>query len=398
MNHAGSHFHDFDKSSVAPVVCAMQIFILESKQVFPPMTEPAKKPETEKATPTVAEETVRTATLPADTKAANNANRDFNKAGADPLAESWMKRMTRRTKTSAQMTWRFTKELFREHEFWVHTLAVKGGLSAIAVTGILGISYVVAMPFMVAAAGIAACGAVIGLSAYGMAAGAARGWHRLRKVYARATGKPMPQRPVRQGKTWLQRQCERPFMQKILHSKPVEAFKRSRAWRLTKKFTDGQQDNVLGSLAVGGAVLSLAVGVTALVTQLAVLPVVAVGGLVTFATVMAASYIVSGISGLYFGITGIRHMKKEKQAKAAARAAAAQNMTQPGLDADEDPAPAESPQKPLPEGVTDTFKNASEKPAAPAESPPDTQPLAVNDDHKSGRKNAQTAQKPKNTP
>lgn len=356
------------------------------------MADPAKKTETEKTTPSVVPQAVRPDILPADAKAANNTSNDFNNASADPLAETWWQRMTRRTKASAQMTWRFTKELFREHEFWVHTLAVKGGLSAIAVTGILGISYVVAMPFMLAATGIAACGAVIGLSAYGMAAGAARGWYRLRKVYAKATGKPMPKRPVREGKTWWQRQCERPFIQKILRSKPVEAFKRSRAWRLTKKYTDGQQDNVLGSLAVGGAVLSLAVGVTALVTQLAVLPVVAVGSMLTFATVMAASYIVSGISGLYFGITGIRHMKKEKQAKAAARAAAAaQNMTAPKMDGD-DPAAV------MPEGVSEAFKHASGKPAPeePTPQPPanDNPPSPV----KTAPKAADAPPKPKNAP
>lgn len=369
------------------------------------MTDPAKKPETEKkaAPPVAAAETVKSDTLSAGTTAANNASAAFNKNSADPLAESWLQRMTRRTKASASMTWRFTKELFREHEFWVHTLAVKGGLSAIAVTGILGISYVVAMPFMVAAAGIAACGAVIGLSAYGMAAGAARGWHRLRKVYSKVTGKPMPKRPVKQGKSWWQRQCERPFMQKILNSKPLKAVQNSRAWRLTKKYTDGQQDNVLGSLAVGGAVLSLALGVTALVTQLAVLPVVAVGTVATFATVMAASYIVSGISGLYFGITGIRHMKQEKQAKAAARAAAAQQaaentpeaLPEAGPESIEEPA---ANQKPLPknaapEKTAETFQKAAQAPkAANDDDTPDAKPS------KPVVKNGASPQKPKNTP
>jgi|GEM_PF-1616589 len=350
------------------------------------MTNPAPKPETEKTTQASAPSTVKAArphpdTLLPKTTAANNGALPANAANdtaaaAATAGETGWQRLRRRTRASAQMSWRFTKELFREHEFWVHTLAVKGGLSAIAVTGILGISYVVAMPFMVAAAGIAACGAVIGLSAYGMAAGAARGWYRLRKVYAKVTGKPMPKRPVREGKTWWQRQMERPFVQKILNAKPVAAFKRSRAWRLTQKYTEGQQDNVLGSLAVGGAVLSLAVGVTALVTQLAVLPVVAVGSLVTFATVMAASYIVSGISGLYFGITGIRHMKKEKKAKAAARAAVA------GATPTPPEGPETGPAAPLPEGVTDTFKNAGTKNAAAATesaAPPAPVPPPVHD-------------------
>lgn len=368
------------------------------------MTDPAKNNQTEKkaAPPVVAAETVKPDTLPANTTAANNAAAAFNKNSTDPLAETWLQRMSRRTGASAQMTWRFTKELFREHEFWVHTLAVKGGLSAIAVTGILGISYLVAMPFMVAAAGIAACGAVIGLSAYGMAAGAARGWHRLQRVYAKTTGKPMPKRPVKQGTSWWQRQREWPAVQKILRSKPVRAFQNSRAWRLTKKYTDGQQDNVLGSLAVGGAVLSLALGVTALVTQLAVLPVVAAGTVVTFATVMAASYIVSGISGLYFGISGIRHMKQEKQAKAAARAAAqntAENNPEAEAPAAETPAPPKAPHTSLPPGTAAAFKKAANDDDNPDDGSGGNlaDPAAVKTTAAAPKNNA-APQKPKNAP
>lgn len=358
------------------------------------MTDPAKNKKTGELT-SKRDVTITVAAPerpPSDTPAANDETRqDFNNAAADPIALPWHRRMAARAKSSANTTVKFGKELMHEHEFWVHTLAVKGGLSAIAITAILGISYVVALPFMLAATGIAACGAVIGLSTYGMIAGAARGWYRLRKIYAKATGKPMPKRPVKQGKTWWQRQCERPSMQKILNSKTLTAFKESRAWRLTKKFTDGQQDNVLGSLAVGGAVLSLAVGVTALATQLVVLPVVAVGGLLTFATVMAASYTISGLTGLYFGITGIRHMKKEKKAKAAARAAAAAQQNAEGLDADglaPDADGADTPAPALPEDTGATFNAASIKPAA--NDNPDTPETA--------KKREKPAQKPSAPP
>lgn len=334
------------------------------------MSDPAdKKNRGELTPPRDVQNPAMPATHPSNTPVTNAANDDqraaFNKAATDQDNLPWRDRMRTSLKRRANTTLKFGKELIHEHEFWVHTLAVKGGLSAIAVTAILGISYVVALPFMLAAAGVAACGAVIGLSAYGMAAGTARGWYRLRKIYAKATGKPMPKKPVKQGKTWWQRQCERPSVQKILTSKPMTAFTNSRAWRLTKKFTYGQQDNVLGSLAVGGAVLSLAVGVTALATQLVVLPVVAVGGLLTFATVMAASYTISGLTGLYFGITGIRHMKKEKKAKAAARAAAAQQNAggiTPEMDAPDGQETA--PPAAMPEHAGDAFKAASTKPAA----------------------------------
>lgn len=239
-----------------------------------------------------------------------------------PAARGWWPRtrdsFNRRMRTSL----RFGVELMREHEFWVHALAVKGGASAIVIAGVVALSYVIAAPFMLAAMGIAACGALVGLGIYGMAAGSARGWMRLRKIYADVTGTPMPEKHDENKPGWLQRQCARPAAQRVIQSRPVQALRNSRAWKLTQKYTDGQQDNVLGGIAVGGAAVTLVLGAVALATQLLVLPVIALGGLVTVAAVTAVTYLVSGISGLYFGITGIRHMKKNKRAKIAARAAA----------------------------------------------------------------------------
>lgn len=357
--------------------------------VKPVKKDPAEKSAPQKETgappaslPETAQQQDITVTTPPEAGKAHNFptataanNTDAAIDGITGATPSWRERMKTRAQTTTRTSLRFGKELLHEHEFWVHTLAVKGGVSAIAVAGVLGISYVVALPFMLAATGIAVCGAMVGLGVYGMVAGSARSWYRLRKMYANATGKPMPKRPVRTGKTWLQRQCDRPKIKKILESKPVTWLRNSRAWKLTRKFTQGQQDNLLGGLAVGGAALSLAVGVTAIATQLVVLPVVAVGGLLTFATVMGASYVISGISGLYFGITGVRHMREKKKAKAAAAAAA---QSQPDMDMAPEPAedtPAGVQNAPqaddknkaaLPEKINGDFKNASDKtPAKP---------------------------------
>lgn len=240
----------------------------------------------------------------------------------EPAAEALGTRLrdsfSRRMRTSL----RFGIELMREHEFWVHALAVKGGASAIVIAAVVGLSYVIAAPFMLAATGIAACGALIGLGVYGVAAGSVRSWMRLRKIHAQVTGKPLP--PLRSDDKpgWLARQKARPSVQRFLNSRPVQGFLKSRAWQMTKKYTEGQQDNVLGGIAVGGAAVSLVLGAVALATQMLVLPVVALGGLVTVAAVTAVTYVVSGISGLYFGITGIRHMKQKKREKMAAQAAA----------------------------------------------------------------------------
>lgn len=291
---------------------------------------------------------------------------------------------------------KFAKELMHEHEFWVHALAVKGGASAIVITAVLALSYVVAAPFLLAAAGIAACGAVVGLGIYGIAAGSMRSWYRLRKIYHSATGKPLPPKPADTGPDWLQRQYERPRVKQFMQTKAVKAFVESRLWTFSKKITLGQQDNVLGGLAVGGAVLSLALGAAALTTQILVLPVVAMGGLVVGGAVMATSYLVSGVSGLYFGIIGIRHMREKKREKAAARAAqehislraaqenislrAAQNNTNNDDGGGPDPAAAPAPEgaESMPQAKED-FVGASEKKtgiAAPAAAQNDNEQTA----------------------
>lgn len=278
-------------------------------------------------------------------------------AAAVPTAASapnWWQRTGSGIARRARVCKKFAGELMREHEFWVHALAVKGGASAIVVSAVLAVSYVVAAPFMLAAAGIAACGAVVGLGIYGITAGSMRSWYRLRKIYSNVTGKPLPPKPDAQGPNWVQRQCERPRIKKLLETKAVKGFLNTRVWKMSRKIAVGQQDNLLGGLAVGGAVLSLALGAAALATQILVLPVVAVGGLVVGGAVLATSYVVSGISGLYFGIIGIRHMREKKRAKAAAMAAAqAQNAAEPL------PEPEAAASIPAP--ANDAFAKAAQK-------------------------------------
>lgn len=224
----------------------------------------------------------------------------------------------------------FARELVHEHEFWVHALAVKGGASAIVAAGIVTASYLVAAPFMLAAAGITLCGGLVALGIYGMVAGSMRSWQHLRQIYAGVTGKPLPPPDAPPKTSWLQRLAARPAVQKWLKNPVVQRMTNSGAWKMARRMTTGQQDNVLGGLAVGGAALSLTLGAVALTTQILVLPVVAIGGLMTFAAVMATSYVVSGISGLYFGIKGVKHMREKKQAAAAAQTAtAAQNPESP---------------------------------------------------------------------
>ncbi|MDP2205462.1 MAG: hypothetical protein Q8K65_04080 [Alphaproteobacteria bacterium] len=311
---------------------------------------------------------------PDDTTAGQAARApDAAAASAVPPSPNWWQRTGSGIARRARICKNFTRELLREHEFWVHALAVKGGASAIVVSAVLAVSYVVAAPFMLAAAGIAACGAVVGLGIYGITAGSMRSWYRLRKIYSNVTGKPLPPKPDVQKPNWVQRQCEKPGIKKLLETKAVKGFLNTRMWKMSRKLAVGQQDNLLGGLAVGGAVLSLALGAAALATQILVLPVVAVGGLVVGGAVLATSYLISGISGLYFGIVGIRHMREKKRAKAAALAAVqAQNAAEPLPEPEEaSPMPATAAAA-MPATANDAFGKAAQKdvPAKAAPEPP----------------------------
>ncbi|HYD18396.1 MAG TPA: hypothetical protein VEF76_07950 [Patescibacteria group bacterium] len=229
-----------------------------------------------------------------------------------------LRRLWNTASRKARVTWNFTKELFNDHTFWVKALAVKGGASAILVTGLVGISAMMSMPLLVAATGITLSVGLIGLSLYGMAAGGIKAWEGLQDVYARTTGQAPKEHVYKERKDMFQRLAETKFIQSLTHHKWAKNLAKTHAWRTTAKFTRNREDSVLGGIAVGGAALSLVVGAMAL-------PFVAVGSLLTVATVFAVSSTVSGITGLYFSITGLREERRmklahsEKQKKAAAQ-------------------------------------------------------------------------------
>lgn len=213
-------------------------------------------------------------------------------------------------KRKAGITWAFTKELFNDHTFWVKALAVKGGASAIIVTGLVGISAVMSMPLLVAATGITLSVGLIGLGVYGMAAGGVKAWEGLQDVYARTMGRAPKEHVYKERDDLLKRLGETRLFQRMKHHAIAKRIAHSHAWRTTMKFTRNREDSVLGGIAVGGAALSLVVGAVAL-------PFVAVGSLLTVATVFTVSSVVSGVTGLYFSITGLREESRLKREHAA---------------------------------------------------------------------------------
>ncbi len=264
----------------------------------------------------------------------------------------------------AAITWKFTKELFDDHTFWVKALAVKGGASAILVTGIMGISAMVTMPLLVAAVGITLSVGLIGVSLYGMAAGGMKAWEGVQDVYARATGRAPKEHVYTEKEDMFQRLAKTEFVQRMAGHKWAKTLAKTHAWKTTSKFMRNREDSVLGGIAVGGAALSLVVGAVAL-------PLVAAGTLFTVATVFTVSSIISGISGLYFSITGLREESRLKREHAAKQKAA---NNAPKLDAT-DLAPigapfVEAPALPLNKVLSAPFGQAAQAAVAATLPPP----------------------------
>ncbi len=102
----------------------------------------------------------------------------------EPLRRFWNS-VTRK----ADISWKFTKEIFNDHAFWVKALAVKGGASAIVITGIMSVSLAINMPLVVGVIGISLGLGVIAAGAYGIAAGFVKAKEGVADAYARAMGR-----------------------------------------------------------------------------------------------------------------------------------------------------------------------------------------------------------------
>ena len=269
----------------------------------------------------------------------------------------------------ANTTWTFAKEAWDEHDLWIEALAVKGGASAIIIAGVVALSSIVALPFFAAAGVIAGCGALLGVGIYACAAAGAKGWESLCNVYNRVRGREPKEKPKKERKDiaariadmkWVKKAVQHPWAQKALNS---------RAWKTTQRFTKRREDSILHGMAVGGALVTLALGATVLATQVLVLPVVAVGGLLTWATAEVLVCFASGTYGLYLSAESI--IKKRREKKEAAKAALEKPLQ---LDALPPPAskpaetkPAADPAKPaLTESFTLEAKPGNDNQAAPA--------------------------------
>lgn len=202
-------------------------------------------------------------------------------------------------------SWSFSRELWNDHEFWIRALAVKGGASAIVVAGVVGISYVVALPFFVAALGIALCGGLISLGLYGVLLGTTSAWEKLRDAYYKTFFGIPPKEKAAPAKPLHQQLVEHPRFQKWKQSKAMQKILGSRAWKFTTAVTQKQQDLFLTGLAGTGSIFWGVFSAVTLITQIVVLPVVAIGSLLTFGTVLAVGGLLSGAYGVYLSIDSL---------------------------------------------------------------------------------------------
>lgn len=256
-------------------------------------------------------------TLPPDATTDSAPDAKANGAARKSLRLRW-KDMTGELSRRASTCWKVVKETWDEHDVWVNAMAVKGGLSAILIGGIGVVTYVVTLPLIAMAAGIAVCGALLGIGIYGTAAGGAKAWDSLRGAYARAMGREPPEKKKKPAKDILQRLAENPTLTRVRESRLAKKIAQSRAWKMTERLTRQHEDSLLHGMAVGGALLTLALGVSVLATQILVLPVIAVGTIFTVAAVQVISCFASGIYGLYLAGESILRRRREKQAEAAA--------------------------------------------------------------------------------
>ncbi len=216
------------------------------------------------------------------------------------------------------------RELSQDHQFWVNTLAVKGGASAVFAAGAIGLSYAITLPFLLGAGAIVLCAGAIGVGIYGAAAGAHIALGKIKGAWWRAKhpGKEMPPEKLKPPKSFAEWLSEKPLMQKLAQTAPIRKITEGRAWKVTKKITRSWEEKILSGLAFGGSVATLLTGAWVLATQIVLLPVIALGTAVAWAAVTGLGALASGGMGLYLWS---RDKLERAKMKNAADAQEAQN-------------------------------------------------------------------------
>lgn len=258
--------------------------------------------------------------------------------------------------TSPAAAWRsfntFTNELSRDYTFWLHFMAVRGGASVVIGASIFAVTYALTLPIALAATIITGVTLAAGTATVALVAGGRFVVGRIRQAYdvlnhgapAVSTKSPHPPRSARgiyKGIEWM------------AQTKAVQAIGRSRQWQMADHFVRRQKQWMLGGAAYGGAAMSAGVGGWYLATQIAVLPLIAVGSAISFATVAALGGVISGGVGIYFATKSLLRWSREEKKERVANA-------QQDFICDQTAPAAQTPK------LSPSFGRALEKPETPA--------------------------------
>jgi hypothetical protein len=229
-----------------------------------------------------------------------------------------------------QRGWLLSKAIWNDHDFWIRALAIKGGASAAAIAGAIGISHVAALPLVVAAVGVMACSGLIGLGLYGVFIGLATSRDRLFAIKDRT----FPKTPKKERTPTIQALRRKllgsPRVKKLLQKNFVKNFMSSRVWKVTSALGHREEAIFMAGLAGTGSIFW---GTVSAVALAAVIPALAVGSIFTFGTVLALGGLASGTYGIYIStqslINSFRKKKKQKAKDAAPPAAQAAAASKP---------------------------------------------------------------------
>lgn len=225
--------------------------------------------------------------------------------------------------------WSFTQAAWNDHDLLIRAVAVKGGIGAIAAAITVGVSFAITLPFTWSALALAGCGLLIGLGIGGIALGAGFCWKRGRNLYREHIQglPPIDESADPAAAAPHATLADQPAIKKWLDKPLMKKFLASRTWKKTKDLTRKQEEFFMASLAGGGSVIWGIASVAILVTQIAILPVVALGGILTVTTAVAIGSLLSAGYGVYLSAQKFiqRHRKAkeetEKKPPAAEKAA-----------------------------------------------------------------------------
>jgi hypothetical protein len=273
-------------------------------------------------------------------------------------------------KNLLRRSWDFAREIWNDHEFWIKVLAIKGGASAAVIAGVVGISYVLPLPFIIAAAGISACTGLIGLGLYGVFLGAAGARDKLADIYSKTISHKPRKQKAPSLKRLHRKLLDSPRVKKWMAKPLTQKFLNSRPWKFTLALAQKEQNVFMAALAGTGSVFW---GTVSAIALAAVLPALAIGSVFTFGTALAIGGTISGAYGVYLSVQSMVHSIRAKKG--------AKNIKDGGQNKPAAESPVASQQR-LPETkLTPDFTQSAQKtektekqPAASPESPPPPTP------------------------